>query len=56
MLLVAKIGLVGDTGIGKTTFMNYIMGNNNNYLQPTIGVDFNINIRQKFLLLDINRC
>jgi small GTP-binding protein len=42
MLLVAKIGLVGDSGIGKTTLMNYIMGNNNNYLQPTIGVDFNI--------------
>jgi small GTP-binding protein len=42
MLLVAKIGLVGDTGIGKTTFMNYIIGNNNSFLQPTIGVDFNI--------------
>ena len=46
MLLVAKIGLVGDTGIGKTSFMNHIMNKNmlsvGFYNQPTIGVDFNI--------------
>jgi small GTP-binding protein len=41
-LIVAKIGLVGNSGIGKTSFMNNIMGVNNSFLQPTIGVDFNI--------------
>lgn len=42
MLLVAKIGLVGDTGIGKTSFMNHIINKTDYYNQPTIGVDFNI--------------
>ena len=45
-LVVVKIGLVGNTGIGKTSFLNHIMNNNimkvYNYNQPTIGVDFNI--------------
>jgi small GTP-binding protein len=48
-LIVAKIGLVGNSGIGKTSFMNHIIEKASkkpkdfyNYNQPTIGVDFNI--------------
>jgi small GTP-binding protein len=42
-LIVAKIGLIGDSGIGKTTLMNKLTENSKfdyKYIQPTIGVDF----------------
>ena len=35
-----KIILVGDSSVGKSTFYNKLIGNNNYYPTPTIGVDY----------------
>lgn len=47
--LFLKIIVVGDSGVGKTSFLNrYIYGNFNKVPNPTIGCDFSMRVISNF--------